>query len=155
MALQSTSTAQSWVRDLADKFTARFANSSTINTVRATLDSSGWPMLFMSNNGTETEGNPVIAIRIKEIDTGATDIFGNSALPFAPHQCEVAYEKTSGGFPIPAFPDLATVYYEVSKIGVKVLDEAIANGTAVTATSMTASTPAVTLDSIDWPNKGA
>lgn len=155
MSLQSTDTAKGWVRDLADKFNLRFRSGAGVNTVRATLDTAGWPMLFMSTGGNEAAGQPVIGLRIKATDVGATDIFGNSTIPFAPHTCEVAYELTSGGFPTPTFSDLSTVLYEVSKLGVKVADKAIANTTAVTQASMDAATPVITLDSIDWPNKGA
>lgn len=154
MSLQSTSTANGWARDLADKLTLRFKGGASITTVRAAQDASAWPMLFLSN-GSESAGQPVIGIRIQGIDVGAKDIFGNSTIPFAPHSAEVAYELTTGGFPTPVFADLTVVLYEISKLGVKVIDKAIAHNTAVTESSMNAAAAVITVDNIDWPNKGA
>ena len=145
-------------RDLADDFRMRFqASASGLNTVRQTQDAAGWPMIFLSHNATETEGAPVIALRIKNIDVGATDIFGNATLPFTPHQCEIAYELTSGGAPIPTIPDYTTVVFQVARTGVIIAEEAIANGTAVTATSMDAAQaagPTQVLKDLDWRNSG-
>ncbi len=154
MALYSTTKANALARDLADRLTLRFSGSSTIDTVRQTQDSAGWPMLFCSNGGAETAGNPVIAIRIKNIDVGATDIFGNSTLPFAPHTCEVAYELNAYTHPIPTAADYTTAVVECAKMGTIFVEEAIAHNTAVTAASMDASTPVNTLRDIDWSNKG-
>ena len=144
-------------RDLADDFKIRFANGAGINTVRQTQDANGWPMIFMSVNGNEAEAQPVIAIRLQNINVGATDIFGNATLPFTPTQCEIAYELTSGGLPTPAFADLTTVIFQVTRTGVIVENEPIAHGTAVTEASMNAAqTAGVTqvLKDIDWRNQG-
>lgn len=144
-------------RDLADDFTMRMSGSATINTVRQSQDANGWPMIFLSHNGNEAEGQPVIALRLMNINVGATDIFGNATLPFTPTQCEVAYELTSGGFPIPTVPDYTTVIFQVSRTGMILVEEAIANGTAVTEAAMNAAQtagPTQTLRDIDWSNKG-
>lgn len=145
-------------RDLSDAFKIRFApGSAGINTVRQAQDANGWPMIFLSHNGVETESNPVIAIRIMNINVGAIDIFGNSTLPFTPHQCEIAYELTSGGAPIPTTADYTTALFQVTRTGVIVENEPIANGTAVTEASMNAAQaagPAQVLRDIDWRNSG-
>lgn len=157
MSLQSTSTAIGWARDLADKLILRFKSGSGVNSVRQALDANGWPMLFCSVSGNESAGQPVIGLRIiGQLSPANQDIFGNTTIPFAPHTCEIAFEKVvSTGVPFPAFSDLLTAAYEVSKLGVKVADKEIANGTAVTEASMNSTSAKVTLDNIDWPNKGA
>lgn len=157
MALYSTSHAQSVMRDLVDALSLRFKNGSGLNTVRQQNDSAGWPMAFISHNATETESNPVVVLRLKNIDVGAVDIFGNSTLPFTPTQCEIAYELTSGGAPIPTIPDYTTCVFQVTRTGVIVVEEAIANGTAVNQASMDAAQaagPTQTLRDIDWKNSG-
>ena len=144
-------------RDLADAFKIRMANSATINTVRQTQDAAGWPVIFLSHNANEAEAQPVIALRIKNIDVGATDIFGNASLPFTPHQCEIAYELTGGGAPTPATADMATAIFQVTRTGVIVVNEPIASGTAVTIAAMDAAQaagPAQVLKDIDWRNSG-
>ena len=153
MSLQSTSTAIGLARDLADKLSLRL--KAGVNTVSQQLDSNGWPMIMCSVGGNVTESHAVIAIRIKGIDIGAQDIFGNSSIPFAPHVAQIAFELASTGAPIPTTADIITCVYEVSRLGVKVQELAIANGIAVTQASMDAASPVVTLDSIEWPNKGA
>ena len=155
--LYSIDKAVGLARDLADEFKMRFANGAGINTVRQSQDANGWPMVFLSHNANEAEGQPVIALRIMNIDVGAKDIFGNASLPFAPHQCEIAYELTSGGAPFPAIPDYTTVVFQVSRTGVIVEEEAIANGTAVSEASMNAAQaagPTLVLKDIDWRNSG-
>jgi len=144
-------------RDLADEFKERMANSATINTVRQAQDANGWPMIFLSHAGNEAEGQPVIVVRLMNINVGATDIFGNATLPFTPTQCEIAYELTSGGAPYPTTADLTTVIFQVTRTGVIVVNEPIANGTAVTEASMNAAQtagPAQVLRDIDWRNSG-
>lgn len=158
MALYSIDHSVGVARDLADDFKIRFQPSASgLNTVRQSQDAQGWPMIFMSHNASEVEGAPVVVLRLKNIDVGAIDIFGNSTLPFAPTQCEVAYELTSGGAPIPTFADLTAILFQVSRTGVIVVNEPIANGTAVTETSMNAAQaagPAEILRDIDWRNQG-
>ena len=144
-------------RDLADDFQMRFANGTGINTVRQTQDANGWPMIFLSHNATETESNSVICVRLMNINVGAIDIFGNATLPFTPTQCEIAYELTSGGAPIPTTADYTDVVFQVTRTGVIVVNEPIANGTAVTEASMNAAQaagPAQVLRDLDWRNSG-
>ena len=154
MALYSTSKSIGLARDLADKLIMRFKGSATIDTVRQALDAQGYPILFCSDAGVETANSPVIAIRIKNIDVGALDIFGNSTLPFAPHTCEVAYELTTGGFLTPAAKDYTCVINEVAKLGTILQEKAIAFNTAVSEASMNAANPIATFDDIDNPHKG-
>ena len=153
--LYSIDKAVGLARDLADEFKMRFANGAGLNTVRQAQDTAGWPMIFLSVNGNEAEGHPVIGLRIKNIDVGATDIFGNATLPFAPHQCEVAFEINSG-VPIPSTSDLTTVIFQVSRTGVILAEEAI-NGVAINQASMDAALaagPSPVLKDIDWRNSG-
>jgi len=152
-------------RDLADRLSLRFTNSTTINTVRQTSDEWGYPIIVLSHNATETEGNSVIWIRITNLfeqsgspeasPAGApVDIFGNATLPFTPTVSQVAYELTSGGAPIPTTGDYSTCLFEVARTGTVVAQYAIANGTAVTEAAVTAATPVQTLKDIDWGFKG-
>lgn len=144
-------------RDLADDLKIRFTNGAGLNTVRQTQDSAGWPVIFLSVGGNEAEAQPVIALRLKNIDVGATDIFGNSTLPFTPTQCEIAFELNGAGAPRPSTSDLTTVIFQVSRTGVIVAEEAIANGTAVTIANMDialAAGASPVLKDIDWGNKG-
>lgn len=154
MSLYSTSHANGAARDLADRLSLRFSNGSGLNTVRQTQDAQGWPELFVSHNGVESEGNPVIFIRLSNIDVGATDIFGNSTLPFTPTQTQLAYELNGAGAPIPTVADYSTCLFEIARMGTVVQEIAIANGTAVTFTTVQAATPVQTLKDIDWGFKG-
>jgi hypothetical protein len=147
-------------RDLADRLSLRLTNNSGLNTVTQSQTTStssagaGWPLLFVSHNGVVSEGNPVVGIRITDIQVGAIDIFGNSTLPFTPTQCEIAYELTSGGAPEPAIGDLSLIVFEVARTGMVTVIETIANGTAVTEASMNGSTVIENLKDIDWGYKG-
>lgn len=153
--LESTTTAKGWARDLSDKLSIRFKSVSGLNTVRQVLDANDWPMLFCSHNGNEAAGQPVIAIRIMGVNVGAQDIFGNATIPFAPHVAQIACEQDVNGKPTPANSDIMSVCYEVSKLGTKIADLEIAHNTAVSEASMNAASPAVTLDSLQFPGKGA
>jgi len=145
-------------RDLADDFRMRFQPSASgLNTVRQTQDAQGWPVIFLSHNATESESNPVICLRIKNIDVGAIDIFGNSTLPFTPHQCEIAFELNGAGAPIPTTSDFSVVLAQVVRTGVIIAEEAIANGSAVTVANMDialAAGPTLVIKDIDWRNQG-
>lgn len=165
MALYSVDHAVGIARDLADELSLRLANAASgINFVRqaqttsATPNGQGWPMLFLSVNGNEAEGAPVIVIRLMNINVGAVDVFGNPTLPFTPTQCEVAYELASSGAPIPSIANLVTAFFQVTRTGVIVENEPIANGTAVNEASMNAvqaaGGPAQVLKDIDWRNSG-
>lgn len=154
MALYSVDHAVGLARDLADRLTMRLSNGAGLNTVRQAQDAQGWPELFISHAGSEAEGQPVVFIRFKNIDVGAVDIFGNSTLPFTPTLGQIAYELTSGGFPIPTVADYSTCFFELTRDGTVVQQYAIANGTAVTAAAVDAATPIQTLKDIDWRFSG-
>ena len=147
-------------RDLSDRLSLRFTNGAGLNFVRqssttsASLAGAGWPLLFISHNGVETEGSPVVGIRITDVNVGAIDIFGNPTLPFTPTQCEIAYELTSAGAPEVAIGDLLVIALEVSRTGMVQIIETIANGTAVTESSMNSATVIENLKDIDWGFKG-
>ena len=156
MALYSIDHAVGVARDLADRLSLRLTNGSGLNYVRqaqttsASTAGAGWPMLFLSHNGVESEGSPVIGIRITDIQVGAVDIFGNSTLPFTPTQCEIAYELTSGGAPEVALGDYTVVLFEVARTGMITIQETIANGSAVTEANMNSATVVENLKDIDW-----
>lgn len=147
-------------RDLADRLSLRLTNGSGLNFVRqaqttsASAAGAGWPMLFISHGGNEAEGQPVVGIRITDINVGAIDIFGNATLPFTPTQCEIAYELTSGGAPEVAIGDLMVCGLEVSRTGMVQIIETIANGSAVTEVNMNSATIIENLKDIDWGYKG-
>lgn len=154
MALYSLDHAVGLARDLSDRLTLRLSNGSGLNTVRQTQDSQGWPVIFVSHAGTETESNPVVFIRFKDIDTGSVDIFGNTTYPFTPTLGQIAYELNGAGAPIPTTADYSTCLFELTRDGTVVSQIAIANGTAVTTTSVDAATPVQTLKNIDWAYLG-
>ena len=152
--LFSTDHAVGIARDLADRLSLRFTNSSTINTITQSQDENGYPIIVATHNGTATESNPVIWMRFTNIDVGAKDIFGNSTLPFTPTLCQFAYELNGAGAPIPTTSDFSTCLFEVARTGCVVSEYAIANGTAVTEAAVNAASPTQTLKDIDWAYKG-
>lgn len=150
---KSYAKATSLLRDVADKLKIRYAGSSTIDTVREAQDSTGWPMIFLSDGGAEGAGSAVIALRMSAVDAISKDVFGNDLTAYAPHNLEIAYEKDAGGKPTPAEADLLIAEFEAIKTGVKIQLKEIANGTAVTATSMDAKSADVEIDELYWPTK--
>ncbi len=152
--IQSLQTAQALIRDLGNKLSVRYANSATINTVTQSQDSNGNPMLFLSNGGTLTEGSPVIAIRISQISAVSTDVFNNPLNAYTPHLMDFAYElSATANDPIPLLADIAVATFESIKCAVRWQLKTIANGTAVTYTSMNAATPIADLDDLYFPTK--
>lgn len=151
--MKSTSKAEALLRDVADKLKIRYAGSATIDTVRAAKDANGWPMLFLSDGGSEVEGAAVIAIRIKAEDAVSKDVFGNALIAFAPHALELAYELTAANNPIPTDADLLKAEFEAIKTGVKFQLKEIANGTAVSEAAMDAKAVDAELDELYWPTK--
>ena len=154
--MKSLSKAQATMRDLKERLEKRVkgASAGSVDTVKATQDSQGWPMLVLSDNGTETAGNPVIALRLKAVNAVSKDVFGNDLVAFGPHEMEVAYEldATEGE---PSRRDLIKVMAEVGKLGHRVLVKEIADATAVTAASMDATAPADSLEyDTQWPAQG-
>lgn len=152
--MQSLAKAQATMRDLKERLEKRVSGSASIDTVRADKDSAGWPMLFLSDAGTETAGNPVIALRLKAVDAVSKDVFGNSLVAFGPHEMEVAYEL-DGTEGEPSRRDIIKVMAEVAKLGHKTIVKEIADATAVSASSMDAASPADSLEyDTQWPAKG-
>lgn len=148
-------------RDLADRLSLRFSNSTTINFIRQAQDENGYPIIVASHGGNEAEGQPVVWIRLTNLfenSAGANgapiDIFGNATLPFTPTVAQIAYELTSGGAPFPTTADYSVCLFEIARTGVVVSEYAIANGTAVTESAVNAATPVATLKDIDWGFKG-
>ncbi len=154
LTMKSISKAQALSRDLADKLRKRLAGSASIDTVRESQDSAGWPMIFLSDGGSEIASAAVIAIRIQAVDAVSKDIFGNALIAFAPHNLEIAYELAVGGEPIAISKDILIAAFEAAKTGVKMQVKEIPNATAVSATSMDAASAIVELDDLYWPTKG-
>ena len=153
MAIKNIAKAEALIRELKERLEIRFAGSARIDTVREDRDSEGYPALFCSDGGTETAGNPVIAIRIKQIDMVSKDVFGNDSKAYAPHACELAYEK-DGTEAEPDRKDLEIAMWELARNGVKIQVKEIADATAVSFASMDATAAAQELDDLRWPTKG-
>jgi hypothetical protein len=152
--MKSLAKAQATIRELKAKLEFRFKASATIDTVRETADSEGWPMLICSDAGNEAAGQPVIAIRIKAANAVSKDVFGNDLVAFTPHELELAYELDSAEGE-PSRRDVIKAMSEVAKCGFKILVKEIADGTAVSATSMNATAAADSLENdVQWPTKG-
>lgn len=152
--MQSIAKSMAEARDLAEKLSLRFAGSSTIDTVRQSVDAQGWPMLFCSDGASEVEGASVILIRIKGLAVLPKDQFQQNQFAYAPHTLEVAYELTAGGKPIPLESDLWKAVFESTKTGIALLQKEIANGTAVSEASSNAAAVLSELNDLYWPNKG-
>jgi len=156
MAIKSLAKAEALVRDLKEKLELRLkgAAAGRVDTVREAKDSDGAPYLVLSDNGTETAGNPVIFIRIKQIDAVSKDVFGNAMSAYAPHICELAYELDSSEAE-PSRLDIIKVMFELAQLGIRTQVKQIADGTAVTPANVDAATAAEDFDWIYWPTKGA
>lgn len=151
--MQSNAKATALVRELADLLAKRFAGSATIDTVRQAFDSNNWPYLVCSDGGVETAGNPVILIRVSNVDMVSKDIFGNQTYAYAPHLMELAYELDGAGTE-PSRAELITAEFEAIKAGVRLQVKEITDGTAVTPASVTANTtPIADIDQLYWPTK--
>jgi hypothetical protein len=155
MAIKNLAKAEALVRELKERLELRTAGSAAgrVNSVRETRDSEGYPALVLSRDSDEAAGEPVIAIRIKQIDAVSKDVFGNSMKAYTPHVCDLAYEL-DGSAPQPAAKDVALAVWELSRTGVKVEVKEIADGTAVTLSAMDAASAALELDDLRWPTKG-
>jgi hypothetical protein len=149
--MQSTAKAIALIRDLQDLLNKRL--SAGLNSSRQAFDANNWPYLVFSVSGNEAEGQPVLFIRIANVDMVSKDIFGNQTYAYAPHTLELAYELSSGGAPLVSHADLITCEFEAIKTGVRLQLKEIANGTAVTATSVSAASPVADLDQLYWPTK--
>jgi hypothetical protein len=156
MAIKNLAKAEALIRQLAEDLKVRTAGTPAglVDTVREARDSEGYPYLVLSDNGNEAAGQPVIFIRIKQIDAISKDIFGNDLKAYAPHLCELACEKNAGSGIIPSHLDLAMVMFETAKLGVKIAIKEVTHNTAVTATSVDSTTTTLELDWLRWPTKG-
>jgi hypothetical protein len=156
MAIKNIAKAESLLRTLAEELKIRTAGSAAgfVDTVREAKDTEGYPFIVLSDNGNEAAGQPVLFIRIKQIDAISKDIFGNDLKAYAPHVCELAYELDSGNQAFVAPLDITKVMFELAKLGVKLQVKQLANGTAVTAANVDAASTALELDWLRWPTKG-
>jgi hypothetical protein len=155
MAIKNIAKAEALSRELKERLEIRTkgAAAGRTDTVREARDSEGYPALFLSDNGTEAAGSPVLAIRIKQIDMVSKDVFGNDSKAYSPHVCEFAYELDATEAE-PDRKDIELAMWELARIGVKVQVKEIADGTAVSFASMDAASAAQELDDLRWPNKG-
>lgn len=151
--MQSVAKAQALVRDLADKLSKRFQNGASINSLRQANDAQGWPMLFLSVSGNEAEAQPVILIRVRNVDLVSKDIFGGSSFAYAPHTLELAYELAGANNPIPTDVDIVVAEFEAMRLGARFQLKEIANGTAVNEASLNAKAPDCDLEDLYWPTK--
>lgn len=152
--IKNLSKADALVRELKERLEFR-KNSAAgrFDSIREAKDASGFPMLFLSDAGNEAAGQPVIAIRVKQMDAVSKNIFGDSMLAFTPHLCEVAYELDAAEAE-PDRKDLAKVMFELNRFGIKIQVKEIADGTAVSEAAMDAASAAEELDDLWWPLKG-
>ena len=156
MAIKNLAKAEALIRQLAEDLKVRTAGAASgrVDTVREAKDSEGNPFLVLSDNGNEAAGQPVIFIRIKQIDAVSKDIFGNDLKAYAPHICEMAYELDTTEAE-PSRLDIAMVMFELAKLGVKIEVKEIADGTEVTPANVDADAASLELDWLRWPTKGA
>jgi len=152
----NTAKADNLMRELKDRLEKRLAGAAAgrLDTVREAKDADGYPMLFLSDAGNEAAGQPVIALRIKQIDAVSKDVFNNSMKAYNPHVMEMAYELDATEAE-PARKDILKVSQDVFRIGIKVQLKEIADGTAVTEANINAAAVAEEYDDLYWPSKGA
>lgn len=151
--MQSAAKAEALMRDLADKLSKRYSNGPGLNSIRVANDANGWPMIFISRNGNEAAGQPVVAVRISNVDAESRDVFGNSIYAYAPHVLEVGYELAAANKPTPSTADLAVVEFECIKTGIRFQLKEIAHATAVSEASLNSASVAADLEDLYWPTK--
>lgn len=155
--MQSNAKAIRLIQDIQDMLAVRLAPTSAgLNSIRQAFDANSWPYLVASHNGNEAAGQPVVLIRISNVDAISKDIFGNQTYAYAPHVLELAFELQATpniGNSFVAHADLATCEFEAIKSGVRYQQKELANGTAVTAANVSAASPVVDLDQLYWPTK--
>jgi len=154
----NTAKAVASMRDLQDRLTIKLANAASgrLNTVRAQNDASGYPMLFLSVGGNESEGQPVIALRIEQIDAVSKDVLGNSMNAYNPHIMQIAYELDSTAQAKVKILDIEKVDSEIFRMGYRLQVLQITSGTAVTEAAMDAATPAEEYEAdLYWPRSGS
>jgi len=153
---KSTAKAESIIRQLKDSLSFRIkgAAAGRLDTIREAKDSEGYPYLVLSSGGTETAGNPVAFIRVKQADAVSKDILGQDLKAFAPHVMEFAYELDGANSELlPA--DQQMLMWEIAPFRVNVKVKQLADGTAVTPSNVDNAAVAEDLDSIQWPTKGS
>lgn len=155
--MMSAAKADALIRDLADKLAKRLPSTSAgLNSLRVANDANGWPMLFISHNANEAEGQPVVLIRIQNVDLVSKDIFGNSSYAYAPHILQFAYELAAANKPEPTLADLLYCQFEAIKTGVRFQLYELANGIAVDEANLNtavAAGPQADADELYWPTK--
>lgn len=153
MAIKNTAKAEALIRDLKEKLALRLAQNAAIadrlDSVAEARDSDGYPYLMLSNAGAVAANDPVVLIRIKQIDAVSKNVFGDDLKAYAPHLCEMAYEVAE-----PSDQDLLIVMFELAKLGIKINIKKLADGTAVTPANVDAAAVAEELDWLHWPTKG-
>lgn len=155
--MQSNAKAIRLVQDIQDMLSVRLpASGAGLNSFRQAFDTNNWPYLVGSHNGNEAAGQPVVLIRISNVDAVSKDIFGNQTYAYAPHILELAYELQATpniGNSFIAHAELAACEFEAIKSGVRYQLKELANTTAVTAANVTAASPVADLDQLYWPTK--
>lgn len=146
------------IQDIQDLLTVRLENNSGLNTISQAFytdsNNAQWPYLTIYNSTDGSgEGEPVVLIKISNVDMVSKDIFGNQTYAYAPHILEFAYELTSEGAPIPARADLIVCEFEAIKSGVRFQLKEVPNGTAVTASEVSSLSPVEDIDQLYWPTK--
>jgi hypothetical protein len=156
--MQSNAKSIRLVQDIQDLLAVRLPATNTgLNSIRQAFDANNWPYIVLSHGGNEAAGQPVVLIRISNVDAVSKDIFGNQTYAYAPHILELAYELQATpniGDTFVSHSDLAACRFEAIKSGVRFQEKELANGTAVTAANVTAdTTPTADLDQLYWPTK--
>jgi hypothetical protein len=152
--MQSNAKAIATARELADVLQKRLAGGAGLSSVAQSFDANNWPVLTISNGSSQAAGQPVVVIQIANVDAVSKDIFGNQTYAYAPHIMQLGYELgASGNQTIVAHADLAQVEFEAFKMGMRIQIKEVANGTAVTAASVSAAAAVADLDNLYWPTK--
>jgi hypothetical protein len=151
--MQSNAKAVALIRDLADVLSKRM---SGLNSIRQAFDANNWPYLVASANGNEAAGQPVLLIRLSNVDAVSKDIFGNQTNAYAPHILELAYELQATpniGDSFVSHADRMAAELEAARVGARFQLKELANGTAVTAANVSAASAVADLDQLYWPTK--
>lgn len=150
MALKSTAKSGATMRLLKDNLSMRLKATSgvALNSIREARDADGWSMLFVSVDGNEAAGQPVLAVRCKAVDAVSKDVFGNDMFAYTPHIVELAWEIGST-----TSLQNAAVQHECDQLGMALQVKAIADGTQVTTANIDAAAPLATFDWMRFPMK--